>query len=665
MTTLLRQMWMFAFAVCVALPVLVQADSTEVGDKMIARYFAAETAKLANAPLNQIQTREDWEREQPKLRTQLLDMLGLEPLPEKTDLAVTVTGEFEHEQFNVKNLHFQSMPGLYVTANLYSPKNVTEKLPAVLYVCGHGPVIKDGISYGNKVHYHHHGCWFARNGYVCLMIDTLQMGEIEGIHHGTYREKMWWWLNRGYSSAGVEAWNGIRAIDYLQSLDFVDPERIGMTGRSGGGVYSWWGAATDERVKCAIPVAGITDLQNYVVDGAVEGHCDCMFMVNTHRWDYPTIAALVAPRPLLISNTDRDSLFPLDGVYRTYAEARRIYELVDAPENIALHITAGGHKDTQELRVHAFRWLNRHLKGDDSLITTVADKYFEPEQLRVFKELPSDQINTTIQESFVPVAELKEPATAAAKKEQYSEWRQQLMEKTFAGWPKERSPIKLKRTQQIVSETYSVRLEIWEFSPQPQIYLPLYVLTNSEAESVEQVHLNIVEQDDWNRFAARLNATFGDAIDVPLVVTESLDGEAWEFPDKHTAIVHFAPRGVGQTAWNQDERNHTHIRRRFYLLGQTWDGMRTYDIMRATEAIRSIVPLRDAKLNVFASQTTGVMTVYASIFEENIESLVLSKLPASHRNGPYLLNVRRIFDVPQAIELAKMCDHVKSLVVVD
>ena len=140
----------------------------------------------------------------------------------------------------VENLHFQSQPGLYVTGNLYRPKKIEGKLPAILYLCGHGGVKKDGVSYGNKVHYQHHGAWFARHGYVCLTIDSLQLGEIEGIHHGTYQYDMWWWLNRGYTPAGVEAWNCIRALDYLQSRADVDPEKLGVTGRSGGGAYSWW-----------------------------------------------------------------------------------------------------------------------------------------------------------------------------------------------------------------------------------------------------------------------------------------------------------------------------------------------------------------------------------------------------------------------------------------
>ena len=70
------------------------------------------------------------------------------------------------------------------------------------------------------------------------MIDTLQLGEIEGLHHGTYHKGMFWWCSRGYTPAGVEAWNGIRALDYLQSRQEVDGERLGVTGRSGGGAYS-------------------------------------------------------------------------------------------------------------------------------------------------------------------------------------------------------------------------------------------------------------------------------------------------------------------------------------------------------------------------------------------------------------------------------------------
>jgi dienelactone hydrolase len=297
-----------------------------------------------------------------------------------------VSGKVEREDFVVENLSFQSSPGLYVTGNLYLPKRRVGKVPAILYVCGHGRVQIDGISYGNKVHYQHHGIWFARNGFACLVIDTLQLGEIEGIHHGTYSHDRWWWQARGYTPAGVEAWNCVRALDYLQSREEVDGGRLGVTGRSGGGAYSWWIAAIDERIKAAVPVAGITSLRNHVVDGCVEGHCDCMFHLNTHRWDFDRIAALVAPRPLLISNTDKDSIFPLDGVYEVYRPVRRLYELAGAAGRLGLNIEEGPHKDTQPLRVSAFHWMNRHLKGAEVSDTfeMAAVKMIDPKELKVF-----------------------------------------------------------------------------------------------------------------------------------------------------------------------------------------------------------------------------------------------------------------------------------------
>ena len=365
-----------------------QMNDEAEADRMPAKYFHRETKKLQDGCLNDIKTLEDWKTRRPVYQQQLLEMLGLDPLPEKTPLQATTTGVVEHEQFTVENLHFQSRPGLYVTANLYLPKGLAKPAPAILYVCGHGPVKKDGISYGCKVAYQQHGEWFARHGYVCLTIDTLQLGEIEGIHHGTYRYNMWWWNCRGYTPAGVEAWNCVRALDYLETRKEVDANRIGVTGRSGGGAYSWWIAAIDDRIKVAVPVAGITDLQNHVVDGCVGGHCDCMFIVNTYRWDYPLVAALVAPRPLLISNSDKDTIFPLDGVLRVHEKVRRIYELYGQEKNLGLHITEGPHKDTQELQVHAFTWFDRFLKGESSLIREPAEPLLQPEQLRVFDKLP-------------------------------------------------------------------------------------------------------------------------------------------------------------------------------------------------------------------------------------------------------------------------------------
>ena len=210
------------------------ADDTSQGDKLLREYFQQQTTQIEDNVFSNVKTLADWNAKKASERADLFEMLGLSPLPERTPLRSKVTGVVEAEEFVVENVHFQSRPGLYVTGNFYRPKKVDKPLPAILYVCGHGRVKIDGVSYGNKTHYRHHGEWFARNGYVCLTIDTIQLGEIEGIHHGTYREGRWWWNERGYTPAGVEAWNCIRALDYLETRDEVDPKTHWCDGTK------WW-----------------------------------------------------------------------------------------------------------------------------------------------------------------------------------------------------------------------------------------------------------------------------------------------------------------------------------------------------------------------------------------------------------------------------------------
>ena len=162
---------------------------------MIQAYLSEKTEKIHDRFLAGVESQQQWEQRLPEYRKEYFEMLGLWPLPEKTPLQVTTTGRLEREGFTVELIHYQSRPGLYVTGNLYLPSGARpgQRFPAVFYVCGHRYQGRDG----NKTAYQSHGAWFARHGYVCLIVDTLQMGEIEAIHHGTYREQRWWWLSRG------------------------------------------------------------------------------------------------------------------------------------------------------------------------------------------------------------------------------------------------------------------------------------------------------------------------------------------------------------------------------------------------------------------------------------------------------------------------------------
>ena len=628
---------------------------TSRGDRMLAQYFKAETARLADRSLADIKTFNDWKAKRETYRAQLFDMLGLAKLPPKTDLKPVITGTIDHADFTVEKLHFQSSPGLYVTGNLYIPKNLDPAKPAptILYVCGHSQQKKGNISFGNKAGYQHHGAWFAQHGYVCLLIDTLQLGEIKGIHHGTHRYGMWWWLNRGYTPAGVEAWNCIRALDYLETRKEVDKDRIGVTGRSGGGAYSWWIAALDDRIKVAVPVAGITDLENHVVDGVVEGHCDCMFMHNTYRWDYAQVAALVAPRPLLISNTDKDPIFPLDGVYRVHEKVRKIYKLYGAEKNLGLHITEGPHKDTQELRIHAMVWFDRFLRKEERTIVKAAEKLFSPEELRVFENLPEDAINAKIQETFVPSL----PVVLTVEKEdwpvQSEQWMKRLHDDVFTGWVEAGGPQEVAGSLPVVKE--GVQFRAYEFTSQAHVYLTLYVAHREDLEKPELVVLNVLDEKGWTDWLAWSRDLWGRPLEKEAQVAQ--DAKAVEknmqmLKNTKWAMAYVAPRGVGPTAFDGSAKKQVQNRRRYMLLGQTLDGMQVWDIRRSVQALRDVPRMQGVPLWLQSERVMAGNVLYASLFEPDIARLDLWYLPKTHRDGPIYMNIAKHFDIDKAVAMA-------------
>jgi cephalosporin-C deacetylase-like acetyl esterase len=623
----------------------------------------AEVERIASRPLLGIESAEEWKHQTSYRKRQLREMLGLDPLPERSDLQATLTGTVEHPDFVVEKLIFQSVPGLYVTANLYRPRDASVRKPAVLYVCGHAQVEKDGVILGNKTHYQHHAAWFAANGYVCLVLDTLQLGEIPGLHHGTYREAMWWWQTRGYTPAGIEAWNGIRAIDYLVTRPDVDPERLGVTGRSGGGATSWWLGAIDDRLKVVVPVAGITDLYDHVLagaaggphpDGVIEGHCDCMYFTNTYRWDFDTLAALVAPKALLIENTDADPIFPEAGVLRIGRQLRKVYDWLGSPERFEILIGKGGHVDSPELRHAAFAFFETWLKGTPTKAGDIVepDRAIPVEALKVLDKdgPPADSRNARIHESFLRRAETPAiPADLAS----FNRWRADqlgwLETRVFGGWPTNSEALPLDVKVLADRTRAGVRFRELEFTADPGLRLRGWLWTPADRSS-EHLGVYVADTAFWSENAIPTLARWssdeppqGESEPGPLPSLEDRVRTGW-------AALIVAPRGVGSSEWPANQE--TQLRRRFALLGQTLDGQRIWDIRRA---IRAVCTLYDGCLPpvwLMGRGPAGVLALFAAAFESaDVEGVVLENPPTDIDDAPPLLNVDRILNMPQAVAL--------------
>jgi hypothetical protein len=540
----------------------------------------------------------------------------------------------------------------------------------VLYVCGHANTVIDKVSYGSKVNYQHHPAWFAEHGYVCLILDTLELGEIPGEHHGTSRRGMWWWQALGYTPAGIECWNAMRALDYLETRKEVDAKRIGVTGRSGGGATSWWLAAADDRPQCIVPVAGIADLYSHIVEGVaprqrqgvITGHCDCMYFVNTYRWDFGHVMALCAPRPLLLGNSDADDIFPVAGYRRLADKVRRMYELYGVADHFALMETKGPHKDTPELRLGAYRWMNHWLKNDTSEVNERDIPRLTPQQLKVFDRLPVDAVNATIHESFLNPARLELPNSPAVAREWWKgrapELLAELRTRVFHGWPDNPPPLNSRLAEDVKHD--GLRVRAYDFVSEDQVELRLWLMTAEQVEKPTLVVLNALDEPGWQEWVADLGPAFTKALQLsaePKLDTTRFNQNLKTLQFHKWAFAGVTPRGIGPTRWSEvssfdGKSADLQVRRRFPLSGQTLDGQRVWDVRRAAACLRMVSDLQGVPLWLQGKDEMAGIALYAALFEPDVARLDLWHPPASHRQGPIFLNVLRVLDIPQAVALA-------------
>jgi len=325
-------------------------------------------SELTHDSLAGINTLDAWQRVLAQRHQEFLEMMSLMDVPvegPRPPLNVTIVGTIRKPGYRIEKLYYESLPKLYVPANLYIPEGITKPVPAILYVCGHART--------QKVRYQAHARKFAELGFVCLIIETIQWGEVQGEHWGCYARGWFHWYSRGYTPAGVELWNAIRGLDLLCDRPEVDKEKLGVTGISGGGAQSWYIAAADPRIKAAAPVCGTGTVNAHIHQRTIDGHCDCMMSINTYRRDYHDIGALIAPRPLLIASANRDGLFSIESVREVYFYTKHIYELYGRPDDIVLVETPGGHSYHKTSRTRIFSFFLKHLMGKNVPPSEVGD----------------------------------------------------------------------------------------------------------------------------------------------------------------------------------------------------------------------------------------------------------------------------------------------------
>lgn len=569
-------------------------------------------------------------------RRQFMEMMGLQDFPwaaRREPPPVHLAGVVQRPAYRIERLSYESLPKLQVTANLYIPNNLKGRAPAVLYVCGHAG--------SQKVHYQGHARRFAELGFVCLLVETVQLGEAPGFHHGCYREGWWHWYSRGYTPAGIELLNGMRGLDLLCARPEVDPARLGVTGTSGGGASTWWIAAGDERIRCAAASCGTSNLASYIGDRTIDGHCDCMWFVNTYRWDLADVGALIAPRAFMISSANRDAIFPIAPIRETHGRLETLYRRLGATDRLSLFTYPGPHAYTEAARTRIFAWFLRHLADRTVAPDKVGDLETDParletaETLRVFAGgSPADNRAVTIHNDFIPPPKPPEIANAAALPAVRAKAVAALRERTFGAFPA-RPP------------ALDVRVE--------------FELNTGTATGHR---FAFTSEDGW-RLHGGLTLGHGLQAPAPAVVALRSPGDAWNTAEGFVggvqapwAKVVVEPRGTGDTAWG--EELNWHLRRAAAWTGRTLASMRVWDTLRALKAVRELPQVDAARVSLAARGEMCVVALYAALLDGNVRTLFLESPPATQNapgekdgRGPAIemLGCLRIVDLPHVAGL--------------
>lgn len=347
-----------------------------------------------------IHTLPDWQKRQEFVRKTLLDIVG--PFPAKTPLYPNITRTIVKDDYKVEHIVFESQPGFYVTSSLYIPDGLKGKAPAVIYCSGHSD-----LGYRNPV-YQHVILNLVKKGFIVFAFDPVGQGERSEYYDPNKGKSSVGGTTTEHSIAGAQAfiagssqarymvWDGIRAVDYLLTRKEVDPARIGITGRSGGGTQTAYIAAMDDRIRAAAPENYITNFTRLIQEKGPQDAEQNMFNAIARGIDMADYLEVRAPKPTLMITTTRD-IFSIQGARETAKETSGIFKAYGKPENFRMVTDDTIHASTKKNREAMYAFFQKHLNnpGDssDEKLTILI-----PEELRVTK---TGQVSTSLNSGTV------------------------------------------------------------------------------------------------------------------------------------------------------------------------------------------------------------------------------------------------------------------------
>lgn len=326
--------------------------------------------EIRDREISKLKTSNDWIARQQLVRDKLRELVG--PFPQKSPLNPRITGTIQKDGYRIEKIVFESMPEFYVTGGLFIPDGIRGKAPAILNLIGHEQesfrAELDQVIILNLV----------KKGIIVLTIDPLGQGE-----HVQYFDPQVKFSSIGYSvvehcyfgnqcflsgasSARYFIWDGIRALDYLVSRKEVDPQRIGVTGFSGGGTITSYLGALDDRVKVAVPSSWSTASRRQLETRGAQDAETAFPGGVANGITFEDLIEVRAPKPTLMTFVSRDQYLSLQGAREAYLEAAKAYQAFDQKENLVLVEDDSQHWLTPKIRSAIYSFFMKHfnISGD-------------------------------------------------------------------------------------------------------------------------------------------------------------------------------------------------------------------------------------------------------------------------------------------------------------
>ena len=350
---------------------------------------------IRDREIAKLKTRNDWMNRQEIVKVKLNEIFG--PFPGKTPLNPRITGTIKKEGYRIEKIVFEAMPGFYVTGCLYIPEGITGKVPAILNVIGHNQEAFRAPLY-QVLNYN-----LVKKGMIILAIDPPGQGEhvqyydpdlkassigysvIEHIYFGNQC------FLSGFSCAKYFIWDGIRAIDYLLTRKDVDPERIGVTGFSGGGTITSYISAIDERVKVSVPCSWATSSKRLLETKADQDGESVFYHGIIKGISFEDFLEVRAPKPTLMTFVSRDEYLSYQGALEAFAEAKTAYSAFGSENNLEIVDDDSKHHMTPKIRLAIYSFFMKHfnISGDPAEIEA---EILPQEELKI---TPTGQISTS------------------------------------------------------------------------------------------------------------------------------------------------------------------------------------------------------------------------------------------------------------------------------